>query len=748
MSSSPGRKRPSSFRNGCALKRGAFLLGLCLYLCLLAGLRLPAADLSGTYAWKPMKIGGGGWLVGMNISPTEKDLVYVRTDVSGAYRWNAATATWKQLVTDRSLPPEYVAYGKYDGVDSIVSSPKEPDVAYMAFRGQIFKSANRGDTWTATTFAGHGVPMEANGEGRQEGERLGVDPNDGDVVYYCPISGVPWVTGDGGATWSQVAGVPAGKPPHGVNTVVFDQGGGTTGPRTRVIYLTVDQAGVFRSADAGATWSNIAQGGPGAGAKPRSAKLGPDRTYYVACDNEQGAAGSVWKYGPEGKWADITPPPPNGGSQPYWDIAVDPTDGRRLVAMENGGKCFVSADQGATWTYHLFHLNSTGISWLGRQENYFLSVGELAFDPFDPGKLWFAEGFGAWWTKDLTTPAIEWHAASEGIEEACANEVISPPGGKPVAAMWDIGVFYFPDPDAYAAQRALPNFMAAWALDWCPADPKFIAAIFRNNLNFGAHPKMSGYSTDGGRTWARFPAVENGTLPADLEYGAIAVSAQSPGHLVWCPAFTKLPYYTDDRGATWKRCDCGGLAATGLGPYHSGQKPICADRVLPDTFYLYTTNDGVYRSTDGGAHFAKAGGPACPGRNNAILKATPGRAGDLWFAEQAGGGLWHSADGGATWAAIPGFGQCFNVGLGKARDAGGYPAVYADGVLDGATGIYRSTDAGATWDKICGYPLGLFEWVDALDGDKDVFGKVYLGFAQAGFAYGQPQEAGSAPPAR
>jgi len=712
-------------------------------ICLLFGCNINAADLSGAYTWKPMKIGGGGWVVGMDISPTEKGLIYIRTDVSGAYRWNPTTATWKQVVTSASMPKDCVAYGKYAGVDSIVSAPKDPAIAYMAFAGQpygqapgqIFKSTNRGDTWTATNFKNHNVQMEPNGPGRQEGERLCVDPNNSAVVYFGSQSDGLWTTQNGGTTWTKVESIPAGTPLHGVNTVHFDKGSGVMQSKTKGIYVTVDGGGVFKSADAGSTWNKISDSGPGSAGRPHDATLGPDRTYYVAYDNEKGAVGSVWKYSSAGIWTDITPKHPEGGSQSYWELAVDPANASHIVVMRNGGKCFVSTNQGASWTYHLFHLNSAKIQWMGKQANYFLSAGQIAFDPFDPGKLWFAEGFGVWWAKDLNAPAIEWQAASEGIEEVCGNDVIAPPSGQPVAAMWDVGCYYFGDVDTYTAQRSQPNFMSAWALDWCPANPKFIVGVFRNHLGFPPHPNSTGYSTDGGRTWTRFPAVDNGTAPADLEYGLIAVSANSTDKIVWSPAQRKLPYYTTDRGATWQQSSLDGATTTGFNSYPMPQKSLCADRVLADTFYLYHPEDGIYQSTDGGAHFAKVGIPVS-NRWNAILKATPGHAKDLWFAEGTVGGLWHSTDGGATWAKSAGIEQAVNVGLGKPQTEGGYPTVFVAGIAGGQTGIYRSTNAGATWDKLCDYPLGIFDNIDAMDGDKEVFGKVYVGFSGSGFAYG------------
>lgn len=703
------------------------------------------ADLSATYTWNPMKIGGGGWVTGLDINPAEKNLRYVRTDVSGAYRWNQATASWKQIVTTSTMPAGSLSYGKYSGVDSLVGSPQNPDIAYMAFAGQayeeadgqIYKSHNRGDTWTATTFAAHKIKMEPNGPGRQEGERLAVDPKNSDIVYYGSMGNGLWMTQDGGNSWSQAKGVSTGAPKHGVNTVVFDRNTADTGAKTRVAYVTVDQGGIYKTSDAGVTWTQIAESGPGLAARPRDAEIGPDHTYYVAFDNEKGATGSVWKYSPAGVWTDITPPAPDGGSQPYWDLAIDPQNARHVVVMRHGGKCFVSKDQGATWTRHTFRLKSPDIHWQGKQENYFLSTGEITFDAFEPGKLWFAEGFGVWWAKDLTSPQIEWTSASEGIEEMCGNDVIAPPGGKPVAAMWDLGAFYFSDVDRYTAQKSHPGFMSGWALDWCASNPKFIVGVFRSHLDFVPKYNSSGYSTDGGQTWTRFAALEQETAPKELEYGVVAVSANSTDTIVWSPTHEKLPYYTADRGVTWRQSSFGGPTTTGFNAHPTPQKPLCADRVLADTFYFYRPQDGVYRSTDGGAHFEKVGNPVA-NRWNSILKSTPGYARHLWFAEGIGNGLWRSTDGGVTWNSAPGIQKAFNVGLGKAQKPGGYPTLFVAGVVENSTGIFRSVDQGETWDQICAYPLGITDSIDAMDGDKDVFGKVYIGFAGAGFAYGTP----------
>ena len=84
--------------------RPALLIGL--FLCVAGSNIAPAADTSSNLigtTWRPLRIGAGGFLTGIDISADGSTRV-VRTDTYGAYIWNAAISQWIQLVTKGSMP--------------------------------------------------------------------------------------------------------------------------------------------------------------------------------------------------------------------------------------------------------------------------------------------------------------------------------------------------------------------------------------------------------------------------------------------------------------------------------------------------------------------------------------------------------------------------------------------------------------------------------------------------------------------
>ncbi len=324
------------------------------------------------YTWKQLKTGAGGWIVGMYIHP-DGTVVYGRTDTGGAYRLNQATKTWTQIVTADSLPASDVALGNYGGVVSLVGAPSDHNRAYMVAslgsnNTNVYSSVDQGAHWTKTALSG--LSDNANGNGRQMGERLAVDPANASVVYYGSMSNGLYFTNDAGAHWNQVAQIPlSGETAYGTGNVRIDTNSGVNNAGlTNVIVATVYGKGVFRSADSGTTWLNIT-GGTGAPASNGTFQhidIGSDGTLYLA-----NWTGGTWKY-LNTVWTNITPP----GNPSLGGICVDPKNPSRIFAFDDGGTPYRSVDGGATWTQLSVTRTATDVPWLAFTDESYASSGK------------------------------------------------------------------------------------------------------------------------------------------------------------------------------------------------------------------------------------------------------------------------------------------------------------------------------------------------------------------------------------
>ncbi len=193
---------------------------------------------------------GGGYVDGIVFNKTEKDLIYARTDVGGAYRWDKINNSWIPI-TDMVGWNDFNKYG----VDALATDPVDPNRVYLATGlytnswdeqpGSIMRSTDRGNTWQTTT-----LPFKVGGNmpGRGMGERLMVDPNKNNILFFGARSGKGlWKSTDYGATWSQVTSFPNvggyrltgaadpygfGNDIIGLSWITFDKASGTPGNPT------------------------------------------------------------------------------------------------------------------------------------------------------------------------------------------------------------------------------------------------------------------------------------------------------------------------------------------------------------------------------------------------------------------------------------------------------------------------------------------------------------------------------------
>lgn len=717
--------------------RSAIAIVLTLVLSAAVAAAETAPDRFGT-AWKPLRIGAGGYLTGMDISPDGSTRI-VRADTYGAYIWNAARAQWDQLVTASSMPKPLLNRDYAAGVYEIRMAPSLPARLYMAFAGSIFRSDDRGAHWSKTSF--HKVAMEPNDANRTNGQKLAVDPANPDVVLAGTQQDGLFATRDGGASWQKIAPVPVSQKDkdglfQGITGIAFDPASGTLAGRTKIIYASSYGNGVFISSDAGQTWSAQVGGPKNIG----HGKIAADGTYFATGDDHT----AVWRYA-AGQWKNITPEAQN------WDtVVLDPDHAERLLAIREGGFIDISRDQGEHWDGIIWGQGhnvriAKDIPWLAWTKGEYMAGGDLLFDPVVKGRLWFAEGLGVWYSdfdfSHVWNVPVEFTSQSLGIEQLVANEIVAPPGGRPLVASWDRPVFRSEDSAVFPTEHG-PNrendIVAGWAIDYAGTQPNFIAGVF----DWWGREESS-YSRDGGQTWEKFasyPALD-GAIGGD-----IAVS--TPDNMIWAASNKKPAFVTKDGGQSWsplKLYEPMGDDPVWSFAYYLNRHIVAADRVKPGRFYLYHSVNGLYRTEDGGTTWTLAHKGEIVGFSsyNAKLRSVPGKAGHLFFTagrldgvEPVNSPFMRSTDGGPTWKAVANVREVLSFGFGKPRAGAEYPAIFIAGWVSGAYGIWRSDDNASTWKQIGEFPNGNLDTIKAVEGDKDTFGRVYLGFQGSGYAVG------------
>jgi photosystem II stability/assembly factor-like uncharacterized protein len=728
---------------------------------------------SESYLWRNVVIGGGGFVAAIITHPAQKGLMYARTDVGGAYRWDDSAKRWIPIT-------DWIGMADINltGIESLAVDPSDPNRVYLAAgiysnprsgNGAMLRSTDQGRTWERTDMP---LKMGGNETGRFNGERLAVDPNDGKILFFGSRHDGLWKSADYGATWNQVKSFPTtGKtsspannvpdnfstnrsrfnfPPQQVGLVFvqFDSRSGARENPTPVIYVGVSilDTNFFRSTDGGAAWQAVP--GQPTGLRPNHAVLAPDGMMYLSYGKEPGpntmTDGAVWKFNTKnGEWTDITPIKPATADQPfgYGDVAVDAVHPNTIVATtfchwKPHDEVFRSTNGGASWfpllekagLDHSFAPYTKAINphWMG----------SIQIDPFDSNHVLFTTGYGIWSCDNLTDAdsgkPTHWTFADDGLEETVPLDLISPPeGAHLLSGLGDIDGFKHDDLNAAPREGAFqspPRFVNTESIAFAAEKPGFIlrsgTTRRRNSGTRGA------YSLDGGETWNSFASEPSESAGA----GTIAVSADGKT-IVWTPR-RSAPNFSRDNGVTWTAC--GNL---------SRNLRVVADSVNPNEFYAFDSRSGKFHlSTNGAADFA-ATEPELPvaesfgngfgaGSDGGIVCAAPGNEGDIWI-NFRNDGLYHSTNSGAAFTKLGIVRQAYSLGFGKAAPGEKYPALYLIGKINDVQAIFRSDDSGMMWTRINddGHQFG---WISHVTGDPRIYGRVYFATGGRGVIYGDP----------
>jgi xyloglucan-specific exo-beta-1,4-glucanase len=734
-------------------------------------------------SWKSVKIGGGGYVPGLVYHPTTPDLLYARTDIGGAYRWNAAASAWVPL-TDGFGPNE----GGYQGAESIALDPNDDSLVYMSTgqynsadgHGRLYISSNLGKSWKHVELP---FSVGSNNAGRAIGERMVVDPNQPKVLHYASRTAGLWQSRDRGRTWNQVTSfsstwmtadqiAASGGSAKGVELVLYDTSTRASGKATKTIYVAVapdyvSAAGLtsnlYKSTNGGKTWTPVET--PVSGYHIPHMVRAEDGVFYVAftMDSGPGAGGPARLYKFDGSnWTLLRSYDPEQwvnfgfggvsvhGSGPTTRIALGITnswgnwEGQPVVAL--------SDDAGATWREIAAMKPHTpgdmGFSgW----------VDDVEIDPLDRDHILHVTGGGVWETRDASSENPSWVFLVDGLEETVNLSMTTPPAGAPYLLLnssGDVGLLVHTalDQPPTLGPKGEVGFSNGCSADMAWADPAYIAAV--GKVNWGGGTVVGVYSTDAGVTWAAFPTFHPDALANQNEESNIAVT--QPNHAVWAPA-NSVPYSTADNGMTWVASNLPPLPWVGINRSYR----LAADRQNPSKVYAYdpggawwtNTSGKFYVSNDGGLTFTQISSPVldglrCNSHWTTAIVVNPYVEGDVWLAD--GNSLYHSVDSGATWAKLTTMDSVWGANppwmypelfgasafaLGKPAAGASYSAaVYMVGTVGGVWGVYQSDDAGASWTRI-NDDKHQFAGIGGIAADHNLHGRVYIRGTGRGLLY-------------
>lgn len=724
--------------------------------------------------WTSVKFGGGGYVTGLIFHPTSTNLLYARTDIGGAYRWNQAASSWVPITDGLGFGG---GESSYHGIESIALDPNNDQLVYMAAGmynsdkadARLYISSDRGDHWTYVNLP---FSTGANNNGRAIGERLMVDPNRPSTLFYGSRTAGLWKSTDSGRTWSQVTSLStlkmtqdqinaAGGSAKGVGLVVVDTGTRGTGSATQTLYAAIapDYVGLaglasnlYRSTDGGATWSPVST--PVTGYHIPHMVRAADGMFYVVFtqDAGPGAGGPGRLYKFDGStWTLLKSVDPSGGtnfglgglsvfgSGATTRIALGVTNswgnwsGMQIVQL--------SDDAGQTWREIEAQMpGETASGW----------VDDVEIDPANRDHILHVHGGGILETRNASSATPSWSGNINGIEETAAQAVVTPPAGAPyllVNSSGDVGTWVHTNLATTPTRNPGLGWSNGIAADMAWSDPLYIAASGVVNASATGTGHWSG---DGGSTWAAFATLPAGAASNTASASSIAVTARN--HAVWAPA-NSVPSYTTNNGASWVATNLPALPAVG---WDRGYR-LVADRQNPNKVYAYDSGGAwwgtagkLYVSTDGGRNFTLSQGSVAAGfaANSywvTSLAVNPNAEGDLWLAD--GNAMYRSVDSGATWTKLSPFASITGsnpwpdvqgasvVALGKAKPGATYTAaVYVVGVVNGVWGVHRSDDAGATWSRF-NDDAHQFGGIGVMAADQNLYGRIYVSGTGRGLLY-------------
>ncbi|MBE5863252.1 MAG: endoglucanase [Lachnospiraceae bacterium] len=616
------------------------------------------------YRYQNAPIPGGGYVTGFVFEPAVKGMLYLRTDIGGAYRFDPQDQRWKSLCDSVTAEDKAVTYPI-----AIAVNPRRPGMLYVASgdwreeHGWFSVSEDYGKH-----FRRFALPMKVHGNlpGRGTGYRLILDRQKDDILYFASQTSGLWRTRNAGETWEKLSGMRenfltfVGQSDDG--TVLFVGAAGVTEQKEHM------EAGpaLYASKDGGETFETLWQ--PEYHGPRVNLLMGPvaqryatdDQYLYVtyagrceaffmpelgySCDAGKVTDGHVVRYDLSTFEAkDITPameeksiPDHPGASEACLHLGYSGIDVCRkqpglvvctTIRKNGGNSIYRSMDHGETWTEILHDLDIGRLvfraSYMQPRFNGNRSLihwmTDFKIDPCDPEKAWFNTGTGVFRTGNLLDEIVTFSDWSDGIEETVHLNVYAPPKGEVllIDILGDLGGFAFRDLTK-ACENSFADadgnrYITCLNADYSDLDPNLVAVTPRGNWT-GLTKGGVILSKDNCKSFERLPmpfglgdeldeALRQIERP-NVNSGWIAMSPDGK-KLVWSIAkWNRLPIglviSSQDGGESFTPTRVYDLAGK---EKKDGGIKVFSDRVNSNLFYGFGEKSQIYLSADCGKTF-------------------------------------------------------------------------------------------------------------------------------------------------
>lgn len=577
--------------------------------------------------------------------------------------------------------------------------------------GGIWLSTNGGATWQPVNDFMQNLAVSALAANPANPAEIyagtGGGPNSVTDSFLSQLRGAGmFKSNDGGATWTQLASTAAVDFTNGIERIAVSPDGNTILASSKFVYSDVPKA-ILRSTDGGQSWNDTLKI---AGVSGNSVAFNPK-------DSTQAIASSLMKayYSIDGgaNWTESTglnAPDNPGGLVALAYAKSDPSVVYASVNT-NGGEVYRSSDGGKSYA-----MVNTGTKYLGDQ-GWYCNV--IFVDPTNANTvvvagldIYRSTDGGQTFTKisKWQKPAEKSAHADHGVIAAAANY-----DGTTVKTVYfgnDGGLYKadLPDVQEEAGWQLLNSGLGITQLYGVAANQNGVVVA-------GAQDNGSVRFTGDLQKWTPWQGGDGGYVAADpidpnLFYGEYVngtIYRSSDGGTSQAENIFGVDDYFD--GTSWTKKARPGAITEAKDPTANFIAPLIIDPNEPNRVYLgarslWMTSNAKTANTDGGPQWTAVKAPAgADGSNNiGSIAVAPGDSNTVWVGHN-NGDVYVTTN---ALAATPAWNKVGDTTLPKrfatriAVDPQNKNTVYATFGGFTADNVWRTTDGGATWTSIVG----------------------------------------------